>query len=46
MGALVTTVGYNPFFFALGVLDLIGAVVLWTLVREPVRAMPAAAAAR
>lgn len=46
MGALVTKVGYDPFFFALGVLDLIGAVVLWTLVREPVRAVPATVAAR
>jgi len=35
MGGFVTTVGYNPFFFALGVLDLIGAVVLWTMVRAP-----------
>lgn len=46
MGALVTTIGYNPFFFALGVLDLIGAVVLWTLVREPVISAPAAIATR
>ena len=46
MGALVTTIGYNPFFFALGVLDLIGAVVLWTLVRErPSQAAASAAAA-
>ncbi|HKE94901.1 MAG TPA: MFS transporter [Povalibacter sp.] len=44
MGALVATVGYNPFFFALGVLDLIGAVVLWTLVREPVNPAPVAPA--
>jgi ACS family hexuronate transporter-like MFS transporter len=34
MGALVTTVGYTPFFIGLGVLDLVGAAVLWTLVRE------------
>ncbi|MFL6549385.1 MAG: MFS transporter [Povalibacter sp.] len=34
MGGLVKTVGYDPFFVALGVLDLLGAVVLWTLVRE------------
>ena len=34
MGALVTTVGYTPFFIGLGALDLVGAVVLWTLVRE------------
>jgi MFS transporter, ACS family, hexuronate transporter len=34
MGALVTTVGYAPFFVGLGALDLVGAAVLWTLVRE------------
>ena len=34
IGALVSTVGYTPFFVALGVLDIIGAVLLWTLVRE------------
>jgi ACS family hexuronate transporter-like MFS transporter len=37
IGALVTTVGYTPFFISLGVLDLIGALVLWTFVREPVK---------
>ncbi len=35
IGALVTTIGYTPFFICLGVLDLIGAVVLWTVVRDP-----------
>lgn len=35
IGALVTTVGYTPFFVGLGVLDLVGAVVLWTFVRDP-----------
>lgn len=34
IGGLVATVGYDPFFVALGVLDLVGAVLLWTLVRE------------
>jgi ACS family hexuronate transporter-like MFS transporter len=34
IGALVSTIGYGPFFIGLGVLDLLGAVVLWTLVRE------------
>ena len=34
MGALVTRVGYTPFFIGLAALDLIGAVLLWTLVRE------------
>ena len=35
MGALVTTIGYTPFFVGLAALDLLGAVVLWTVVREP-----------
>ena len=35
MGALVTRIGYTPFFVGLAALDLIGAAVLWTLVREP-----------
>lgn len=34
IGSLVTTIGYTPFFVCLGVLDLVGAVVLWTVVRE------------
>jgi ACS family hexuronate transporter-like MFS transporter len=34
IGYLVTTVGYAPFFVGLGVLDLLGATVLWTVVRE------------
>ncbi len=34
IGALVTTIGYTPFFICLGVLDLIGAAILWTVVRE------------
>ena len=37
IGGLVTTVGYTPFFVGLAALDLIGAAVLWTLVREPAR---------
>ncbi len=37
IGALVAAVGYTPFFICLGVLDLIGALLLWTLVREPAR---------
>jgi ACS family hexuronate transporter-like MFS transporter len=36
IGGLVTTVGYTPFFVGLAVLDLAGAALLWTLVREPV----------
>lgn len=35
IGGLVMTVGYTPFFVALGVFDLIGAAVVWTLVRAP-----------
>jgi MFS transporter, ACS family, hexuronate transporter len=34
IGGLVAKIGYTPFFFCLGVLDLIGATVLWTVVRE------------
>jgi ACS family hexuronate transporter-like MFS transporter len=34
IGALVLKIGYTPFFVCLGVLDLVGAVVLWTVVRE------------
>jgi ACS family hexuronate transporter-like MFS transporter len=34
IGALVATIGYAPFFVGLGVLDLVGALVLWTVVRE------------
>jgi MFS transporter, ACS family, hexuronate transporter len=35
IGVLVTTIGYAPFFVALSVFDLIGACVLWSLVRAP-----------
>lgn len=35
IGALVTTIGYTPFFIGLAVFDLIGAVILWTIVRDP-----------
>jgi MFS transporter, ACS family, hexuronate transporter len=34
IGALVATIGYTPFFICLGILDLMGAVLLWTLIRE------------
>jgi MFS transporter, ACS family, hexuronate transporter len=45
IGGLVATVGYDPFFIALAVFDLIGAAILWTLVRErPNPAGPAAVA--
>jgi ACS family hexuronate transporter-like MFS transporter len=34
IGVLVVKIGYTPFFICLGVLDLFGAVLLWTIVRE------------
>ena len=37
IGGLVASVGYDPFFVALGVLDLAGAALLWALVRDPAR---------
>jgi MFS transporter, ACS family, hexuronate transporter len=37
IGALVATIGYAPFFISLGILDILGAVVLWTVVRDPQR---------
>lgn len=35
IGALVTKIGYSPFFVCLGILDLLGAVWLWTVVKPP-----------
>jgi ACS family hexuronate transporter-like MFS transporter len=40
IGTLVTKIGYSPFFIGLAALDLLGAVLLWTLVREPQLAGP------
>jgi ACS family hexuronate transporter-like MFS transporter len=34
IGGLVLTIGYKPFFIGLPLLDLLGTLVLWTLVRE------------
>jgi MFS transporter, ACS family, hexuronate transporter len=34
MGGLVTQIGYTPFFIGLAALDLLGAVILWTVVRD------------
>jgi MFS transporter, ACS family, hexuronate transporter len=34
IGALVATIGYTPFFICLGALDLVGAAVLWSVVRD------------
>jgi MFS transporter, ACS family, hexuronate transporter len=33
MGALVMTIGYAPFFVALGLGDLVGVALIWSLVR-------------
>src|SRR6185369_10843839 len=35
IGGLVVAIGYTPFFIGLAALDLVGAAVLWTVVREP-----------
>jgi ACS family hexuronate transporter-like MFS transporter len=35
LGHMVDTVGYGPFFIVLGLLDLLGAALLWILVRKP-----------
>jgi MFS transporter, ACS family, aldohexuronate transporter len=45
MGALVARLGYTPFFIGLAALDVLGAIILWTVVREqrPERTVAAAA---
>ena len=43
IGVLVLKIGYTPFFIVLGVLDLVGAALLWTLVREPAAGAAASA---
>lgn len=35
LGQMVDQVGFGPFFIILGVLDLVGVVLLWALVRKP-----------
>jgi ACS family hexuronate transporter-like MFS transporter len=35
IGTLVATIGYAPFFVCLGLLDIVGAIILWTVVKEP-----------
>jgi len=35
IGGLVSTIGYAPFFVALAALDLVAAVVVWTVIRKP-----------
>jgi ACS family hexuronate transporter-like MFS transporter len=44
IGALVSQTGYTPFFIGLATLDLLGAVILWTVVRDSrMEATPVAA---
>ena len=40
IGSHVEAIGYTPFFVGLAALDLVGAAVLWTLVREPKTLLP------
>ncbi len=35
LGSMVAEVGYQPFFILLGLLDLVGATLLWVLIRKP-----------
>lgn len=35
IGGLVDTIGYTPFFAALAILDLLAAVVAWSVIRKP-----------
>ena len=35
IGGLVTSIGYTPFFVGLAALDLVAAVVVWTVIRKP-----------
>jgi ACS family hexuronate transporter-like MFS transporter len=35
LGSMVDRVGYQPFFILLGIVDLVGALLLWTLIRKP-----------
>jgi ACS family hexuronate transporter-like MFS transporter len=37
IGALVLKIGYAPFFICLGLLDLVGALTLWTVVKDETR---------
>ena len=40
VGALASTVGYNPLFVCLALFDLVGAVVIWSLLRDRDAYMP------
>jgi ACS family hexuronate transporter-like MFS transporter len=44
VGWLVTHIGYSPVFVTIALLDLIGAVVLWTVIREPKTETPSVTA--
>ena len=35
LGSMVDKVGYQPFFVFLGIVDLVGAFLLWTMIRKP-----------
>jgi ACS family hexuronate transporter-like MFS transporter len=35
IGGLVTSIGYTPFFVSLSALDLVAAVVVWTVIKKP-----------
>ena len=41
IGGLVSSIGYEPFFIALSALDLLAAVVVWTVIQKPRENMPA-----
>ncbi|EBH9945673.1 MFS transporter, partial [Salmonella enterica subsp. enterica serovar Cerro] len=41
MGALVAIIGYGPFFIALSLFDIIGAIILWVLIKDPEKHHPA-----
>ncbi|AXW64066.1 MFS transporter (plasmid) [Ralstonia solanacearum] len=43
VGTLASTIGYNPLFAALALFDIVAAIVMWNVLREPRRpiAMPA-----
>lgn len=38
VGALANTLGYNPLFVCLAIFDLVGAAIVWTLLRKPAAA--------
>src|SRR5512132_1308241 len=43
IGALVVKIGYTPFFLCLGLLDVLGAVILWTVIKADVKSEEAVA---